>query len=187
MDEQQDAFHLTPVDVRRYDFGSALRGYDRARVDLFREQIAEELERLTRYATEIETKARAFAEQLKSFRERDKAINEALVSAQQLREEVKEQAAREGELIMREARSAADLLLADAQGQVASLMREVEGLDRSRRAYLAQLRVLAERHLAEVASLERAPAPTGAAPLSTAPHGTAPLSAVPLSAAPKAR
>ena len=41
-----DVFHLTPVDVRRFDFGSALRGYDKARVDEFRDQVAEELERL---------------------------------------------------------------------------------------------------------------------------------------------
>ena len=35
-----ESFHLTPLDIRRYDFGSALRGYDRARVDQFREQAA---------------------------------------------------------------------------------------------------------------------------------------------------
>ena len=45
-----NAFHLTPLDVRRYDFGSALRGYDKARVDQFREQVAVELERLARAA-----------------------------------------------------------------------------------------------------------------------------------------
>ncbi len=171
MDETEDAFHLTPVDVRRYDFGSALRGYDRTRVDLFRDQVADELERLTRYAAEIETKARSFAEQLKAFRERDKAINEALVSAQQLREEVKEQAAREAELMAREAQAAAEQIQADARAQVSALMKEVESLDRTRRAYLAQLRVLAERHLAEVTSLEEQPSPLGGA---SAASGSAP-------------
>ena len=43
-----ETFHLTPLDVRRYEFGKALRGYDPERVDQFREQVAEELERLTR-------------------------------------------------------------------------------------------------------------------------------------------
>ena len=41
-----EAFHLTPVDARRFDFGSALRGYDKTRVDQFRDQVADELERL---------------------------------------------------------------------------------------------------------------------------------------------
>ena len=39
--ENEDAFHLTAVDVRRYDFGTAMRGYDRVRVDQFRDQVAE--------------------------------------------------------------------------------------------------------------------------------------------------
>ena len=38
-----EAFHLTPIDIRRYDFGSALRGYDKARVDQFRDQVAAEV------------------------------------------------------------------------------------------------------------------------------------------------
>ena len=40
-----ETFHLTPLDVRRYEFGRAMRGYDPARVDQFREQVAEEMER----------------------------------------------------------------------------------------------------------------------------------------------
>ncbi|MEX2181972.1 MAG: DivIVA domain-containing protein [Gemmatimonadaceae bacterium] len=157
--ETEDTFHLTPVDVRRFDFGSALRGYDRARVDQFRDQVADEFERLLRANADLETKMRSFHEQLKSFRDRDKAINEALVSAQQLREDVKDQATREGDLILREAQAKAEQLTESARGQVATLMREIESLDRSRRAYLAQLRTLAERHLSEVSVLEQIAVP----------------------------
>jgi DivIVA domain-containing protein len=162
METQDDGFHLTAVDVRRYDFGSAMRGYDRQRVDQFRAHIADELERLTKYCQEVETKARSFAEQLKVFRERDKAINEALVSAQQLREEVKEIAARESELLKREAVAAAEKITEEARAQVTALMREIETLDRTRRAYIAQLRILAERHIAECNAMDNAPAPTPA-------------------------
>jgi DivIVA domain-containing protein len=156
-----DIFHLTPVDVRRYDFGSAMRGYDRQRVDQFREQLAEELERLIRVNGELETKVRNFHEQLKHYRERDKAINEALVSAQQLREEVKDQAAREAELMRREAESSAQRIVADAQRHVASLQGDLEQLDRTRRAYLAQLRAIAERHIAEADALLQHPTGQG--------------------------
>lgn len=152
-----DIFHLTPVDVRRYDFGSAMRGYDRQRVDQFREQLAEELERLIRVNGELEAKVRNFHEQLKHYRERDKAINEALVSAQQLREEVKDQAAREAELMRREAESAAQAIVAESRQQIATLQGEIEQLDRTRRAYLAQLRAIAERHIAEADALLQHP------------------------------
>jgi DivIVA domain-containing protein len=80
-----ELFHLTPLDVRRYEFGRALRGYDPARVDQFRDQVAEEMDRLIRQNQELEVKARTLHDQLKSYREREGSINDALVTAQQLR------------------------------------------------------------------------------------------------------
>src|SRR4051812_46661592 len=132
-----ETFHLTPLDVRRYDFGRALRGYDPERVDQFREQVAEELERLTRLNQELDAKARNFHEQLRAFRERDKALNDALVSAQQLRSEIREQSERESQLILREARAAADRILEQARADIRSVQEELAALDRTRRSYLA--------------------------------------------------
>lgn len=156
-----DAFHLTALDVRRYDFGNALRGYDRARVDQFRDQVAEEIERLTRANQELDQKARNFLEQLKSFRDRDKALNDALVSAQQLRGEIREQAEREGQLIMREARAEADKGLHELRDQVRRAQDELQQLWRTRRGYLAQLRNQVERQLTELVAAEQEPPPAG--------------------------
>ena len=152
-----EIFHLTPLDVRRYEFGRVLRGYDPERVDQFREQVANELERLTRANQELEQKARSLHDQLKSFRERDKALNEALVSAQQLRSEMRDQAERESQLVVREAQSQAEVLLASAQNDIRRAEDELAAIDRFRRNYLAQLRVLVERQLAEIAAAESAP------------------------------
>ncbi len=154
-----DVFHLTPVDVRRFDFGSALRGYDKARVDQFRDQVAEELERLTRANTELEAKAKGFHEQLRAFRERDKALNDALITAQQLRAETREQAEREAQLILREARAEGEKLIEEAKRQVRRLELQVEALDRSRKAYLAQFRAFIERQQIELTAAEETPAP----------------------------
>jgi cell division septum initiation protein DivIVA len=149
-----EGFHLTPVDVRRFDLGSALRGYDKSRVDQLREQVADELERLTRVNQELEAKAKGFHEQLRAFRERDKALNDALISAQQLRAETREQADREAQLILREARAEGEGLIADARAEVHRLRAHIEALDRARRKYLTQMRSMAERHLAELQSAE---------------------------------
>jgi DivIVA domain-containing protein len=159
-----ETFHLTPLDVRRYEFGNAIRGYDRERVDQFREQVATELERLGRLNAELETKARGIHEQLKSFRERDKAINEALVSAQQLRAEMKVQAEKESELILREARAEAARILDGARANVRGIEEEFTALDRMRRGYLAQLRMHVERQLADIAAAESMNAANGSGP-----------------------
>jgi DivIVA domain-containing protein len=154
----EEAFHLTPLDVRRYEFGRAMRGYEPAQVDRFREQVANELERLTRMNQELEQKARAFHDQLKSFRERDKALNEALVSAQQLRAEIRDQSERESQLLLREAQAEAMRLVEDAQADIRRAHDDLAALERARRNYLTQLRVFVERQLAEITAAEAAPA-----------------------------
>jgi DivIVA domain-containing protein len=152
-----ETFHLTPLDARRYEFGKALRGYDPERVNQFRDQVAEELERLARVNQELEAKAKGFHEQLRAFRERDKAINEALVSAQQLRNDIREQAEKEGGLIIREARAEAERLLEEARSEVRRVEDQWKALDRGRRAFLAQLRLMIERQLSEVMVAEQTP------------------------------
>src|SRR6059058_547118 len=137
-----EAFHLTPLDVRRYDFGRALRGYNPARVDQFRDQVAEEMERLTRINQDLDAKARSFHEQLRAFRERDKALNDALIAAQQLRGEVREQA-------VREAQAEGERIVEAARSDVRRMEEELDNLDRSRRTYLAQMRTLIARQLSE--------------------------------------
>ena len=155
---QDESFHLTPLDVRRYEFGRSFRGYDPERVEQFRAQVAEELERLTRVNQDLDNKARAFHEQLRAFRERDKAINDALVSAQQLRGEIREQAEREAQLILREAQAQADSIITHAQADIRRVEDELASLERFRRSYLAQLRIFVERQLTEINAAEAAPA-----------------------------
>jgi DivIVA domain-containing protein len=145
-----ESFHLTPLDVRRYDFGRAIRGYNPARVDQFRDQVAEEMERLTRINQDLDAKARSFHEQLRAFRDRDKALNDALVSAQQLRGEVREQAEREAQLIIREAQAEGERIIEGAKADVRRMEEVLDNLDRSRRTYLAQMRTLIARQLSEV-------------------------------------
>ncbi|MEA3244630.1 MAG: DivIVA domain-containing protein [Gemmatimonadota bacterium] len=171
-----EVFHLTPVDVRRFEFGSQMRGYDKARVDQFREQVADELERLARVNQDLEAKARGFHEQLRAFRERDKALNEALVSAQQMRQDTKEQAQREGQLILREsqmeadqkvreAQQQADRMIEDAKVEVRKLERQVDALERVRRSYIVQMKKMAEQQLAELTAAEKAPMPARPTPI----------------------
>ncbi len=156
-----DAFHLTALDARRYDFGNALRGYDRTRVDQFRDQVAEELERLSRSNQELEAKARNFHEQLRAFRERDKALNDALISAQQLRGEIREQAQREAQLIIREAQGEAERSLDTLRGDIRRAEDELQQLWRNRRSYIAQLRSLMERQVSDLDHADSVQPPVG--------------------------
>jgi DivIVA domain-containing protein len=151
---KDEAFHLTPLDIRRYDFGSALRGYDKARVDEFRDQVAAEVEYLLKQCQELENKAKGFHEQLRAFRERDKALNEALISAQQLRGDIREQAEKEAQLVIREAKAEGERIVDAARAEIRNVQSELESLVRTRRAFLVQLRMTVQRQLAEIDAAE---------------------------------
>jgi DivIVA domain-containing protein len=154
-----EMFHLTPVDVRRTEFPKAMRGYDKDRVDHFREQVADELDRLTRQNADLDAKVKSSLEQLREFRERDRALNEALVSAQQLRAESRDQAEREAELIRKEAHAEAERIVQSAYLEAARMEEQILALARMRRGYVKQFRVMLERQLAEIAAEEDVPDP----------------------------
>jgi DivIVA domain-containing protein len=149
-----ERFSLTPIDVRTQEFGRKLSGYDPARVEEFRTRVAEELERLIRLNHDLDSKHKAAIEQLRAFRDRDKALNDALVSAQQLRAEIRDQAERESQLLLREARAEGDRIIDSARSGVRQVESELSILEKTRRAFISQMRSLAERHLHELEAME---------------------------------
>ena len=123
-----DAFHLTPHDVRKQDFRRTLRGYEPLGVEDFRARVADELERILREKSVLEERLAALGEQLKAYRERERAMNDALVAAQQLVDEAKA-----------------------SQNEV---QRQSADVERQFLAYVAGFRALLERQLAELRALD---------------------------------
>ena len=149
-----DAFHLTPLDVRKQEFRRALRGYEPAGVEEFRMRVADELERVIRERSVLEERLSAMADQLRAFRDRERAMNEALVAAQQLREEVRGAAEREAQVIVREAEVRAQRLLDEARAAQRGVQERTAEIQRQFHAYVMSFRSLLERQLAEVRTLE---------------------------------
>src|SRR3989441_10013884 len=97
-----DAFHLTPVELRKQEFGKSWRGYEPMGVEDFRMRVADALERVIRERSVLEERLSALTEQLRAFRDRERAMNEALVVAQQLRQDVRVAGDREAQGVKRE-------------------------------------------------------------------------------------
>jgi DivIVA domain-containing protein len=149
-----EAFPLTPLDVRTQEFSRSFRGYDCAQVDEFMRGVSEALERLLRDRAQQEERLRSVQDQLRVFRDRERAMNEALVAAQQLRVETRQQAEREAELLLREARSEADRIVAGAKRDEEQVRERADSAARQFAAYVASFRSLLERHLGEVDGLQ---------------------------------
>lgn len=159
-----DAFHLTSHDVRAQEFQRTLRGYDTTQVDEFKQRMAEEIDRLVRDRVQLDERVKGMSEQLRSYRDRERAMNEALISAQQLRSETQLQMEREREISLREAQAEAERLLLEARTEAERMLQQAraeeqrlaQGNELARRqflGYLAGFRQLLERQLSEVAAL----------------------------------
>jgi cell division initiation protein len=149
-----DGFHLTPLDVRRQEFRRSLRGYDPLGVEDFRMRVADELERVLREKSVLEERVAALTEHLRVFRERESAMNEALVAAQQLREETRAAAEREAQVIVREAEAEGRQRVDVAQRAEEDLRERLAEVQRQFQGYLAGFRALLERQAAELRALE---------------------------------
>ncbi len=149
-----DTFHLTPHDIRAQEFQRTMRGFDPNQVDSFKERVAEELDRLLRDRGRLEERLKGMLEQLRTYRDRERAMNEALVAAQQLRADVQDQATREAEVILSGARQEASRLVAAADAEERSARERAEASLQIIRAYAAAFRSVLNRHQAELSGLE---------------------------------
>src|SRR5512135_1212657 len=94
---------LTPLEVRKKkgDFRRALRGYEPALVDDFLDLAADRIEQLTRDFTAASQRLTDLERRVGEYRDRERALTDALVTAQEMREEIRAQTAREAELALR--------------------------------------------------------------------------------------
>ncbi len=140
---------LTPLDVRkkRGDFAKALRGYDAQEVDVFLELVAERMEVLVKDNLKLKERSERLGEQVNAQEGREQAVQEALVTAQELRRDVKEQAEREAQLLEREAHGRIEQILQEADRLLDERRVALEELERHRILFLKAFRTLLEREL----------------------------------------
>lgn len=136
---------LTPVDVRKKkgDFRRIMRGYDPALVDDFLDLVADRMEELVRENVAMAELSTRQDQQIAEYRERERALTEALVTAQEMREEIRKQTLQETE----QARQA-------AVQEVAQLRRsaeeELESVRSRARQEARELHLAAERESHEL-------------------------------------
>lgn len=168
---------LTPLDVRnkRGDFKKLLRGYDPQEVDTFLELVAERLEEVVRENIQLRERSESLHQQVSSQTGREKAVQEALVTAQELRADIKGAAQKQADLILQEAEAEGRRRRAEAEAEVRSLIRDTERqleqardalneMERRRSRFLKGFRQLLEREM-DVVEIEEGRAPLDERPI----------------------
>lgn len=95
---------ISPIEVRRREFGRSLRGYDREEVDSFLSTVSEEFERLYRENAELKEAIQRAELDMAKYRKLEETLNQTLLLAQQTAEEIRNNAHKEAQMLVEGAR-----------------------------------------------------------------------------------
>ncbi|MBP1715521.1 MAG: DivIVA family protein [Deltaproteobacteria bacterium] len=138
---------ITPLDIQQQQFRVKFRGFDMVEVDNFLDAVANEWEELLRENNRLKEEDRQKTEKIEELKGAERELRNALVSAQQICEEIKNNARKEGDLIIEEARGNARRIIEAAQTQAIQLQTEISRLSRQREEFKASLKSTVEMHL----------------------------------------
>lgn len=148
---------LTPLDIAQQEFKRVLRGLDPNEVRAFLEKVAEEMTRLVKEAGDKDERIQRLEAQVQAFQDRGDSLTNALVTAQRMMEEIKANAKREAELVMKEAELKAERLLEQAHRKLAQVQAEIAELKRQRDLFEAKVRGAVKLHLDLLESQQEKP------------------------------
>ena len=119
---------LTPLDIHNKKFKKEFRGDDPAEVDQFMAEAAKALERLLQDNMDLKENVERLTTKLEHYQHMETTLHSTLVIAQETAEEVKLNAKRECELMMKEMEVRGQKMLDDAAAKVRRMNVEYEEL-----------------------------------------------------------
>lgn len=138
---------LTPLDIHNKEFSKAFRGYDEDEVNEFLDQIIKDMEILIKEKRELEEKVGAITERLTHFTNIEETLSKSILIAQETAEEVKNNARKESQLIIKEAEKNADRIINEALAKSRKVVLEIEELKKKAAVYRIRFRSLLEAQL----------------------------------------
>ncbi len=150
---------LSPLEITQREFGRKFRGLDPEEVQTFQEQIAEEMTRLLHESSERAAQIQRLEAEVRVHQEREDSLRNTLITAQKMTEEIKANAKREADLILKEAELKAERLLEQAHRKLAQVQAEIAELQRQRELFASKLRGLLKTHLDLLEVEPQKPAP----------------------------
>jgi len=148
--------NITPLDIRKQEFGRKMRGYDPEEVHGFLERVASALEEANAAVATLEERMKEAEGRLGHYRLIEQNLQDAAVTVQKSLDETKRLAEKEAELIVRDAHSRAEKEAASLQDRIQHLQSDIATLEMQRTNFLVRLRavVRSQGDLIEAMELE---------------------------------
>jgi cell division initiation protein len=138
---------LSPLDIHNKEFGRRLRGYDEDEVNEFLDQVIKDYESLIRENKELQNQILGLQERLNHFTNIEETLSKTIIVAQEAADEVRNNAKKEAQLIIKESEKNADRIINDSLAKSRKVSLEVEELKKQASVYRARFRTLVEAQL----------------------------------------
>jgi cell division initiation protein len=136
---------ISPMDIQRQAFGRKLRGLDADEVRAYLNIVAEEVAILQMERDRLHHEVQEVRSLLEEHRQRETILKNTLLMAQRVSEEIKENARKQGETVIKEAEIQSDRLVELAQSRAHEVERGILDLRAHRTALRTDVRALITR------------------------------------------
>jgi cell division initiation protein len=138
---------ITPLDIRRREFKRSMRGYSDEEVDIFLDEVADEFERLFQENMEMQDRIHRLEEQIAGHSQIREALEKTLISAQLQSDEMRANARKESELILRDAELKARQIVNESYSETQRVQQALVQLKHLEEDFRFKFRSLLEGHL----------------------------------------
>ncbi len=135
---------LTPLDIHNKEFSKQIRGYDVDEVNEFLDQIIKDYESLIRDNKDLQNQVSALSDKLGHFSNIEETLSKAIIVAQDAADELKSNAKKEAQLILKEAEKNADRIINESLSKSRKIALEMEELKKQATIYRTRFRALLE-------------------------------------------
>jgi len=138
---------LTPLDIHNKEFRKTFRGYDEEDVDEFLDKVVKEYEKIFKENLELRESLAAKDSNIVQYKDLEETLQRTLVIAQQTADEMKHSAARESDVIIKEAQLKAEQLIAAAEEKAKSVLQNYEDIQRQVHVFKVKFRSFLQSQL----------------------------------------
>jgi len=142
---------LTPLDIHNKEFSRSFRGYDEDEVNEFLDKVIKDYEAIIRENRNIEEKVAILEERLAHFQNIEESLSKSIIVAQETAEEVKANARKEAQLIVKEAEKNADRIINEALSKSRRISMEIDEMQKQASVFRARFKsmIQAQQELIE--------------------------------------
>ncbi len=141
------ASQITPKDILDKEFNTKFRGYDPDEVDSFLEEVANAFTATVKELNQVKDQLVQCENELKELKAKQAEVQQAIISANKLIEEMKSQAQREAQLLIDQAKVDAERIIADAHQEAMQLESQIRNLRRYHRETFFRIKKSLEYYL----------------------------------------